>query len=145
MFFLDKYKTLFMMTPNPTNPPIVNLPLALIAPQMEVGNPTNSRFLNKTRQLLLQNYRQGFASIEMVADWLHLTPRTLQRRLQEEGYTFRSLLNELKLALSVQLLQSQQYSVTDVAYYLGFSETGSFSRSFRKWTGQAPTQYLQAS
>jgi AraC-like DNA-binding protein len=97
---------------------------------------------NQVRQLLLTTFNQGFHGIEFIADKLHMTPRTLQRRLQAQGYTFSQILEEMKQEMSFKLLRSRQHSISEIAYMLGFSEPGSFSRSFRKWTGTTPKHYL---
>lgn len=94
------------------------------------------------RQLLNQTFNQGFHGIEFIADKMHMTPRTLQRRLQAQGYTFSQILEEMKQEMSFKLLKSKQYSVSEIAYMLGFSEPGSFSRSFRKWTGTTPKHFM---
>lgn len=97
---------------------------------------------NQVRQLLLNTFNQGFHGIEFIADKLHMTPRTLQRRLQAQGYTFSQILEEMKQEMSFKLLRSRQHSISEIAYMLGFSEPGSFSRSFRKWTGTTPKHFL---
>lgn len=94
------------------------------------------------RHLLNTTFNQGFHGIEFIADKMHLTPRTLQRRLQAQGYTFSQILEEMKQEMSFKLLKSKQYSVSEIAYMLGFSEPGSFSRSFRKWTGTTPKHFM---
>lgn len=97
---------------------------------------------NQVRQLLTATFNQGFHGIEFIADKLHMTPRTLQRRLQAQGYTFSQILEEMKQEMSFKLLRSRQHSISEIAYMLGFSEPGSFSRSFRKWTGTTPKHFL---
>lgn len=102
------------------------------------GDPT----VSTVRQLLLDTFNQGFHGIEFIADKMHMTPRTLQRRLQAQGYTFSQILEEMKQEMSFKLLKSKQHSVSEIAYMLGFSEPGSFSRSFRKWTGTTPKHFM---
>ncbi len=97
---------------------------------------------NQVRQILINTFNQGFHGVEFIADKLHLTPRTLQRRLQAQGYTFSQILEEMKQEMSFKLLRSRQHSISEIAYMLGFSEPGSFSRSFRKWTGTTPKHFL---
>jgi len=109
------------------------------------NDPGAQNILSRVLQLLAEHPKRGFPTMEQLADWLCMSPRTLQRRLQEAGYTYRELLQEIKLNKALFLLQSRQYALSELAEMLGFSDAGSFSRSFRKWTGQAPSRYLQAS
>lgn len=100
------------------------------------------RIVNQLKELLFKTFNNGFHGIEFIADAMHMTPRTLQRRLQAQGYTFSQILEESKQEMSMRLLRSRQYSISEVAYMLGFSEPGSFSRSFRKWTGITPRNFM---
>jgi AraC-like DNA-binding protein len=94
----------------------------------------------------LSEYKKnGFPTMEQLADWMCMSPRTLQRRLQDAGYTYRMLLQEIKLKMALEMLETRRCGLSELAETLGFSDQGSFSRSFRKWTGQAPSRYLQAS
>jgi AraC-like DNA-binding protein len=68
-----------------------------------------------------------------------MSPRTLQRRLGEEGTTFRQVLAGTRLQLAEALLADGDLPVTAVALRLGFSETAAFSRAFRRWTGESPS------
>lgn len=79
-----------------------------------------------------------------VARALHLSERTLQRRLQEEGTSFSALLRDARLELARRYLREQRRSVLETAYLLGFSEPSTFSRAFKGWTGIAPAAYRDA-
>ncbi len=91
--------------------------------------------------LLTKNYKNGFPSIEQLAGELNTTARTLQRKLKAEGYTFSQLIEQVKQDMAFQLLRTRKYNISEVAYMLGFSEPGSFTRTFRKWTGKSPRQF----
>ena len=65
-------------------------------------------------------------------------PKTLTRRLRNEGTTFRGLLDELRLQLAERYLRQPNLSVDEVAFLLGYSERSAFHRAFRRWTGRAP-------
>ena len=86
----------------------------------------------------------GNVSIEAVAAELVLSTRTLQRFLHEEGTSFISLLNKTRQDIAIQYVQNRQYDLTEVAFLLGFSELSTFSRSFKRWTGQSPYRYRKA-
>ena len=66
--------------------------------------------------------------------------RSLQRKLQAEGVSFRDVVDEARHKLAVVYLGDQNLSLTDVACLLGYSEAAAFTRAFKRWTGQAPSQ-----
>lgn len=91
------------------------------------------------RSHLLSN-PAGMPSLEKVAESLYLHPRTLRRRLLEEGTTWRTLISEIRATLAIELLQVGM-PVADVANRLGYSETSAFTRAFTRWFGEPPTEY----
>ncbi|MDR7128130.1 AraC-like DNA-binding protein [Algoriphagus sp. 4150] len=77
--------------------------------------------------------------LQEIAEVFHLTPRTMQRMLAKEQLTFRKLSDELKKQLGVILLRHDGYTITDIAYLLGYAEPASFVHAFKKWHGCSPT------
>ena len=94
----------------------------------------------QVREALLGNFARR-ASFEAVAAQLRLAPRTLRRRLDREGVSFRKLLDELRTEMAIKYLRDTELSVEEVAYALGFSEAANFRQAFRRWTGRAPNQF----
>lgn len=78
-------------------------------------------------------------NIASVAAELTLSPRSLQRHLEAEGTTFRTVVAEARRELADAFLDAGT-SVTETAYRLGFSETAAFSRAYRRWTGRPPSR-----
>jgi AraC-like DNA-binding protein len=78
------------------------------------------------------------ASMETVAAELHMTSRTLRRRLDEEGTSYRALVDEVRFALAEEMLAGPRLSVEEVAARLGYAEASSFIHAFRRWTGRTP-------
>ncbi|MDR0209283.1 MAG: AraC family transcriptional regulator [Pseudomonas putida] len=76
---------------------------------------------------------------------LNTSERTLKRRLQEEGTTFRSLANDARHARAQQLMAQGRLTMTEVAAELGFSDLSTFSQAYKRWTGVAPTASKPAS
>ncbi|WP_198347300.1 AraC family transcriptional regulator [Nocardia terrae] len=76
-----------------------------------------------------------------VAAALFISPRTLSRRLAEEGTTFRGLLDEVRQALSEELLDRTDMTTEQVSARLGYAEAASFIRAFRRWNGCPPQEY----
>lgn len=93
---------------------------------------------------IVEHLPDGPPSQQQIADSLHVSNRTLQRRLKEEGTSFLDLLQDTRLQLARRYLRQPSRSVVETAYMLGFSEPSTFSRAFKRWTGQAPGEYRDA-
>lgn len=87
--------------------------------------------------------RSGMPRKEIVAGLLHINPRTLLRRLQDEGTTYQDILEGLRHDMAMELLRSTRETQADIAAQLGFADIRSFQRSFRRWTGMTPGDYRQ--
>ncbi len=91
------------------------------------------------RRLLIAGDPVGGASLEQMAALFSLHPRTLNRRLQAEGTSFRTLLDESRYRIARQLLRDTLLSVEDLAIALGYADATAFSRAFRRWSGTSPS------
>lgn len=97
----------------------------------------------QVRQLLLGS--AGLvASLEEVASQLAMAPRSLRRRLAEEGSSFRNLVDAERGQLAGQLLENTEMKLEEMAVQLGYGDTASFTRAFRRWFGQSPSEYRKA-
>ncbi|MFF0529926.1 helix-turn-helix domain-containing protein [Nocardia amikacinitolerans] len=76
-----------------------------------------------------------------VAAALFLSSRTLSRRLNAEGTSFRALVDEVRRARSEQLLGHTRLTTEQVASRLGYAESASFIRAFRRWNGCPPQEF----
>lgn len=83
------------------------------------------------------------AGMDTIAGELHLSTRTLRRRLGDAGTSYRELLDEVREALAEELLATGALSVSDVAIRLGYAEATSFIYAFRRWKGVTPAVYAQ--
>jgi AraC-like DNA-binding protein len=96
------------------------------------------------RQALLGRPKAPPSLAEM-AGMLHLSsPRTLRRRLAEEGVSYRGLLDEVRGQLAQELLADGRLTVEEVAHRLGYAETSSFTHAFWRWTGHGPRAHRAA-
>ena len=89
---------------------------------------------------LLELLPGGGASVGAVAKKLAVSPRTLQRRLQQEGQSFREVVNGTREQLARHYLKSSTISGAEISYLLGFEDPNSFFRAFQGWTGETPEQ-----
>jgi AraC-like DNA-binding protein len=83
------------------------------------------------------------ASLAAVSAKLHMSERSLQRRLADEGVTFDALLDELRRELAVRYLADEKVAIAEIAYLLGYSEPSAFHRAFKRWTGTTPAEARQ--
>lgn len=92
------------------------------------------------RQLVEQAIRAGDYSIESVSETLQINRRTLQRRLQKEGVTFRRVLNEVRVSLAEKLLLESELTVSEVARRLHYSDDKAFRKAVKAVTGKTPSE-----
>jgi AraC-like DNA-binding protein len=91
--------------------------------------------------LLETSKRDVFFSLDDVADRLHLSSRTLSRRLQQEGVSFRDIQTEIRIDRAKQQLKDTSRPIKDICSKAGFSNLSAFSRAFRKYTQLSPSEY----
>jgi AraC-like DNA-binding protein len=84
------------------------------------------------------------ASIDAVARAMHMSPRTLQRRLDEEGARFSELLDSVRETLARRWLTEETRTLSEIGYALGFADLATFSRAFKRWTGKPPGAWRRA-
>lgn len=95
----------------------------------------------RVRRMLRTVLLTRTATIDDIANLLHLTRRTLTRRLDSEGTSFRILSDEIQFEIARQLLEHTAMSMTQIALALHYSETSAFSRAFRQWSGMPPRNW----
>jgi AraC-like DNA-binding protein len=93
---------------------------------------------------IIERLPDGPPNQQQIADSLHVSNRTLQRKLKEEGTSFMDLLQDTRLQLARKYLRQPNRSVVETSYLLGFSEPSTFSRAFKRWTGVAPIEFRDA-
>jgi AraC-like DNA-binding protein len=92
------------------------------------------------RRLLLQS-AGAFLSIAEVAEELHISERTLRRRLKAEFTSFRAVLDDVKNVLAQKYLTRTALDVAEIATLLGYSEAENFHPAFARWNGMTPTEF----
>ena len=109
-----------------------------------IASLNNSDLITRVKKIVAENLPSGNVSLDNVASILCVGTRKLQRLLQQEGTSFITLLNDTRMELAKQYVLDKSMDITEIAFLLGFAEQSTFSRSFKKWTGQSPTQYRKA-
>lgn len=106
--------------------------LAEMAPPAETSR--------RVREVVTAELRGGEPTIERAAKRMAVTPRTLQRRLRDEGTSFQTLLDAVRADLAKRYLSDDRLGVTEVAFLLGYADASAFARAFRRWHGVAPAE-----
>jgi AraC-like DNA-binding protein len=121
--------------------------LSVLAPQFEKElkeeDGADENFTEHVRIAIQQKLTGRRPTIEDIADLLHMSSRTLQRRLQDEGASFQALLEESRHQLARQYLNNPVLELNEAAYLLGYVNGNSFVRAFRTWEGVPPARWRE--
>jgi AraC-like DNA-binding protein len=120
--------------------------LGMLAPQFEEElkqEISDESFAERVRGAIQQKLTGRRPSIEDVADALHISSRTLQRRLQDEGSSFQRVLEEARHRLARHYLNNSVLELNEAAYLLGYEDSNSFVRAFRTWEGVPPARWRE--
>ena len=100
-----------------------------------------SDIVARFRASLLERLTSGDVSEDNLARDLHMSRRSLQRRLAEAEATYQSLVDDTRRDMALRYLEDAEKSATDIAFLLGYSQQSAFTRAFRRWTGKSPSEY----
>ena len=121
--------------------------LQMLTPQFEdrLQAGQTQRSLKEQIKWVLKRLLSGSRpDVAMVAKELGMSERTLQRRITEEGTTFRELLNETRHELVREYLRDDSVEITEAAFLVGYEDPNSFYRAFRAWEGKTPAEWRAA-
>ena len=110
----------------------------------KVTDNSEDSLIEKVQQSIVASLPEALPSIEDMASTLHLTARTLQRRLSEQGYNYSQLLDATRKSLATHYLTNTSLAATDIAYLLGYSESSAFDRAFKRWCDMTPIEYRRS-
>ncbi|MEJ2139981.1 MAG: AraC family transcriptional regulator [Gammaproteobacteria bacterium] len=124
-----------------------NLELALVNDRIaeeyiEALDP--STVSTSVRKLLVELLPSGDANQQAIAKQMNRSLSTLQRQLAAEGTNYKDIREQTRRELAEQYVREGRYSLSQIAYLLGFSDQSNFSRAFRRWTGHSPGNYARA-
>jgi AraC-like DNA-binding protein len=114
---------------------------AIVALCDDLLNDLKSRIgvAGEIRALLLRGINNP-PTLAAIAKLLEMSDRSLRRQLQEQGISFRGLLDELRMQIALKYLRTTQLANEDIALALGFSDAANFRRAFRRWTNKSPSE-----
>ena len=147
--FGARHNKLFFRVEDISQPFVTHNPdlLELVAPQLEaeLRQQLADKSLKEQVTGILKRLLAGQKPrLEDAALELHISARTLQRRLLEEGITFHSLVEEARREMAQHYLSQSSLELTDTAYLLGYEDPNSFIRAFHKWEGTSPGEWRSA-
>lgn len=98
----------------------------------------------QVRAAMLRRLPQGQPRLASIAAELRLTPRTLQRKLNEAGVSFQQVLDQTRYALARDYLRQPGLGLVDIAFLLGYQEQSAFNHAFKEWSGMNPGAWRAA-
>jgi AraC-like DNA-binding protein len=110
---------------------------------MGPGDTVNKGFVAQARDLIARRLGRTHVDCASIAAEFNLSGRSLRRRLMEEGTSFRTLLQDARKARASAMLQASDLPLSAAAEQLGYSDTATFSRAFKDWTGVSPGRYAK--
>jgi len=113
--------------------------IAEYLPRLELGTMES-----RVKTVLVSLLPSGEATEESLAASMNLSRSSLQRRLREEGTTYRAVLQEVRCELAENMLLDGRKTLNEVSFLLGFADLSAFSRAFKRWTGMAPSNYSES-
>jgi AraC-like DNA-binding protein len=120
--------------------------LAMLAPQLDEElkqNKGQETFPERVRSTIQKKLAGRRPKMHDIARELHISSRTLQRRLQDGGYSFQQVLEEARHQLARHYLINSFLELNETAYLLGYEDSGSFVRAFRTWEGVPPAHWRE--
>ncbi|MEH6800419.1 MAG: AraC family transcriptional regulator ligand-binding domain-containing protein [Halopseudomonas sabulinigri] len=134
------FPTSVLTLPLPRSDPSVRRLLDRQAQAALLALPESDAFARALQQCMLRLLPEGALNLSQVAEELHVSVRSLQRRLDARGQNWRQLLDRLRQQLAQQYLADPALLLSDIALLLGFSEQSAFNRAFRRWSGETPAK-----
>ncbi len=103
--------------------------------------PTENGVIATIRKAIGESLKNGTPKLARVAKLIALSPRTLQRRLEQYGLDFKKLVADTRHQFALEYLKDHENTLTQIAFLLGYSEVSAFNRAFKRWTGSTPSDY----
>lgn len=103
--------------------------------------PDRASVAARVRAIVAELLPRGDAGIDLAAEALGSSPRTLQRKLKEEGTSFTDLVDEVRCDLAKNHLRNGARPIAEIALLVGFSDQSTFHRAFVRWTGKTPGDF----
>ncbi len=143
----EQQETAVLFHKDQVNQPVVTSDYALLqvlvthAQQKLEQLGASQGFYEMVKHSVVNLVKPEFPTIEQVAGHLNMSVRTFQRKLKEEGKSYKALIDELRKDFALGYLKQPDLSINEIAYLLSYADASAFIRSFKRWTGTTPTAY----
>lgn len=127
--------------PIPSADPRLHLLVRGLADRMLADLPRAESFTARVRERLMGGLASGNVQARHVADALHVSTSTLTRRLDDEGTSFKELLESIRRSMALRYVGETDLALSEIAFLLGFSQSAAFHRAFKRWTDRTPLDY----
>ncbi len=97
--------------------------------------------VQQLKAVIIDQLPNGNVTEDTISEAVFLSKRSMQRRLQGKDTTFKSVLTEVREDLALKYIHDRKLTLTEISFMLGFSEMSSFSRAFKRWTGESPKEF----
>jgi AraC-like DNA-binding protein len=104
--------------------------------------PPERDVLYELSRILRANLPTGGFDLNRSARTMGMSRRSLQRKLNKQGVTYRQILDKIRCEVSVSLLKKEDIGVEEIGFLVGYSEKRAFQRAFKQWTGTTPRKYI---
>lgn len=108
--------------------------------EMSVLGLANQDWRTRVKQVLEQS-TTDYPKLDEVAARLHISTRSLKRKLALQQTSYLQLLNDTRVRQAKKLLASSDMKIVDIAGRLGYNNAGNFTRAFTNWADQTPSGY----
>lgn len=111
-----------------------------ISRQMSVLINSPKEMIAHVEKVIALSLAGGNLELDSIARSMGYSPRTLRRHLEQEGTSFRSLVDSIRYSQAKQYLANTHYSLSDISTLLGYANQSAFTRSYKRWSGETPTK-----
>src|SRR5271168_214144 len=122
--------------------------LEMLAPQfdqeLKARTADEDHLIDLVRGAIQQRLTGHRPVVDDIAKDLHMSARTLQRRLQDSGSSYQRVLEEARHQMARYYLSNSVLELAEAAYLLGYEDANSFARAFRAWEGMPPRDWREA-
>lgn len=101
-------------------------------------------FFEQVKASVASLIKPEFPSLEQVASHFNMSVRSLQRRLADEGHSFKEIIETLRQEFAFSYLRNNDISISEIAYLLNYNDASGFIRSFKRWTGKTPNGWRKS-
>lgn len=105
---------------------------------------TEPELVRRVREAVARALPEGVPSLDAMASRMAMSRRTLQRRLEDADVRYQALVADVRQGIARELLERSAYGLAEIAFLTGFSDQSTFTRAFKRWSGETPRSYRSA-